>query len=224
MRFKKFLLGILILFVTVGMSFYRYDSETGQWIEITGVNEYGSVEAIGEGIGGYCNKSFWDAGVSVRAKIEILEFRFIKIAEAVTPNIEKLPDGTFKVPNHQYAEWRITIQVASDNPIDNVIVTDNFGGEFGVESPPIYISTGTAEITYQGASQKAFLTWTLGNNFSGIATLILKVYTDINPGGQQEFTSAKRHTLNSGAVLKYGVGNTNYMIKAPSIEVVSYEI
>lgn len=224
MGFKKFLLGILILFVAVGMSFYRYDSETGQWIEITGVNEYGSVEMIGEEVGGYCNKPFWDAGISVKAKIEILEFSFTKTAEAVTPNIEKLPDGTFMVPNHQYAEWRIKIEVTSDSPIDSVVIEDNFGGEFGVESPPIYISAGTAEITYQGMTQKAFLTWTLGNNFSGTATLILKVYTDINPGGQQEFTSAKRHTLNSGAVLKYRVGNTNYMIKTPSIEVISYEI
>lgn len=222
MGFKKFLLGILILFVTVGMSFYRYDSETGQWVEITGLNEYGSVEAAGESVSGYCNKPFWDVGISVKAKIEIPEFSFTKTAEAVTPNIETLPDGTFRVPNHQYAEWRITIQITSDSPIDNVVVTDNFGGEFGVASPPIYTSTGIAEITYQGATQKAFLTWTLGNNFSGTATLILKVYTDINPGGQQEFTSAKKHLLNSGAVLNYSVGNTNYMVKTPSIEVISY--
>lgn len=224
MRFRKLLLAVLILSMTIGATFYRYDPETQSWIKLEGLNEYGSVELIGEKISGYCNKSVWDIGVSIKAKIETPPgFSFIKTAEAVTSNITTLPDGTFRVPNKQEAEWRVTIEIISDEPIDNVVIEDNFGGEFGVAQNPIYKSAGTVEISYKGETQKAFLRWTLGNNFSGKATLILKVYTDRNPAGRQEFTASKEHILNSGAVLHYTVGNTNYTVTVPNfIRVISY--
>jgi hypothetical protein len=211
-----FLLFLVILVSCLGIDMYRYDR--GQWIKLPALNEYGSVETIGEETRGYCNKSVWDIGVSVSASIETPpNLRFSKQAVAVTPNIEILPDGTFRVPNNQYAEWQVTIQLISDSPIDNVVVEDNFGGEFGVEL--ISVSKGAVEFNYSGATKKVSIKWIIGDDFSNTATLILKVYTDKNPANKQEFTSRGSYSLNSGAVLKYRIGNTGYSIKTPSIKV-----
>jgi len=220
MKIKKILLTVLVLFLTLGMKFYRYNPQTGQWVELTELNEYGSVEVAGEGNGGYCNKSVWDAGVSVKTTFEVPpELSFTKTAEAVTSNITTLPDGTFKVPNKQYAEWQVRIELTSDSTINSVIVTDNFGGEFGVEL--ISVSRGSVDFEYQGETHKVQLEWTIGDNFSGTATLLLKVYTDKNSAGKQEFTSSGTHILNSGSVLKYRVGNTQHSVTVPKIEVIS---
>jgi len=220
---KVYLLVFLLLVVAgscLGVDLYRYDR--GQWIKLSEPNEYGSVEIVGEPVGGYCNRSNWDIGVSVKAIIETPpNFSFTKTAVAKTSNIETLTDGTFRVPNKQYAEWEVTIQLFSDSPIDNVVITDNFGGEFGVER--ISVSRGTVEFNYSGTTKKVSIKWIIGNSFSGPASLVLKVYTDKNPAGKQEFTSSGTHFLNSGSVLKYRIGNTQYSVNVPSvIKVVSY--
>jgi hypothetical protein len=211
-----FLFFLVILVSCLGVDMYRYDR--GQWIKLSEPNEYGSVEIVGESVSGYCNKSNWDIGVSVSASIETSpNLRFSKQAVAVTPNIEILPDGNFRVPLRQYTEWQVLITLTSDSVMDNVVIEDRFGGEFGVEL--ISVSRGTVEFGYSGVTKKVSIKWIIGDDFSNTATLILKVYTDKNPANRQEFTSRGSYSLNSGAVLKYRIGNSGYSISTPSIRV-----
>ncbi|MGB9681458.1 MAG: hypothetical protein ACP5K2_05675 [bacterium] len=219
MRFNiKFLL-IFFMFLTLGMSLYRYDASTGQWVKLEGLNEYGSAEALGESVSGYCNKRTWEIKVSTKAMVEVPEFSFTKIAVPITSNIEILPNGTFKVPLKQYAEWKIIIRLSSTIPIDNVVVTDIFQPQLGIQDPPIKVSRGTVNYT-PGPGRQTTITWTIGNNFSGDAELILKVYTKLNPGGQQEYTSPGTYYLNKGATLNYTLGETRYSVTTGEILVI----
>jgi len=206
------------MFLTLGMSFYRYDPKTGQWVKLEGLNPYGSAEALGDSVGGYCNKEVWEIRVSSKAKVEIPEFSFTKIAIPVTSNIEILPDGKFRVPLKQYAEWKIIIRISSTDPIDDVVIVDTFEPQLGVQDPPLYVSQGTVSYTYSpGQAKKTTVTWTIGDNFSGDAELILKVYTKLNPGGQQAYTSPGTYYLNKGARLNYTIGGTGYSVTTGEI-------
>ncbi|MCX7796547.1 MAG: hypothetical protein N2380_08525 [bacterium] len=224
MRFNvKFIL-IFFIFLTLGMSFYRYDPKTGQWIKLEGLNEYGEVSPIGNGDSGYCNKAAWEIRVSSRAKVEIPEFSFTKIAIPITSNIETLPDGTFRVPLKEYAEWKIIIKISSTSPIDDVVIVDIFQPQLGVQNPPLYVSQGTVGYEYgPGQMYHTKVTWTIGDNFSGNAELQLKVYTKLNPGGQQEYTSKGTYYLNKGATLNYTIGGTGYSVTTGEILVIAYE-
>ncbi len=223
MRFNTKFLLVFFMFLMLGMSFYRYNPDTGQWEKLDGLNPYGSAEGLGDSVSGYCNKSIWEINVSTKAKVEIPEFNFSKIAVPVTSNIEILPDGTFRVPTHQYAEWKIIIKISSNNPIDNVVVKDTFEPQLGVQDPPLYVSQGTVNYTYgPGQMYHTYITWIIGNNFSGEAELILKVYTKLNPGGKQEFTSPGTYYLNKGATLNYTIGGTGYSITTGEILVIAY--
>ena len=82
-------------------------------------------------------------------------------------------------------------------------MADRFGGEFGVDkmgSP----NKGTISFSLSGRTEKVHLVWAIGDLEPGeIATVTLNVYTDINPGDKQEFTSCGTYTMNSGAVVKW---------------------
>lgn len=227
MRFNVKLILVFFMFLILGMSFYRYDPETGQWIKIEGsdINIYGSAEALGNSVSGYCNKWVWEVKVSSRVAVEIPpEFSFTKTAVPVTPNIETLPDGSFRVPLKEYVEWKIIIRVSSSDPIDAVIIKDIFEPQLGVQDPPLYVSQGTVSYEYgPGQMYHTTVTWTIGNNFSGEAELILRVYTRLNPGNQQEYTSVGTYYLNKGATLNYTIGGTGYSVTKGEILVVVYE-
>ncbi|MBC7320392.1 hypothetical protein H5T89_07080 [bacterium] len=223
MGFKSKLFLVLLLLLSLGMSFYRYNTETGQWESLEGLNPYGSAEALGDSISGYCNKGTWEISVSTKAVIEVPEFSFVKIAVPVTTNIEILPDGIFRIPTHQYAEWKIIVKISSTNPIDDVVIKDIFEPQLGVQDPPIYISQGTVNYTYSpGQMKKVTVIWTIGDSFSGDAELILKVYTKPNPAGNQEFTSPGTYYLNKGATLNYTLGGTGYSVTTEEILVTAY--
>lgn len=223
MRFNIKLILVFFMFLMLGMSFYRYDPETGQWIKIEGsdINIYGSAEALGNSVSGYCNKWVWEIGVSSRVKVEIPpEFSFTKTAVPVTPNIETLPDGKFSVPLKEYAEWKIIIKVSSTDPIDAVVIKDIFQPQLGVQT--FSVSQGAVSY-YPGPGLQTTITWTIGNNFSGEAELMLKVYTKLNSGVQQEYTSIGSYYLNKGATLNYTIGGTGYSVTKGEILVVVYE-
>lgn len=116
------------------------------------------------------------------------------------------PDSLYTVPSGTYEQWGVLITVQNGNnlPITNVRVSDRFGGEFGVTDPPMAISQGTVQYSYSGATNKVSIFWDVGTIAAhSSVSLWLKVYTDVNPGGQQEFTSCGPHTMNSGAVAKW---------------------
>jgi hypothetical protein len=221
MRFSIKLILIFFVFLALGMSFYRYNPDAGQWEKLEEPNPYGSAEALGDGVSGYCNKGVWEIKVSTRATVEIPEFGFTKIAVPVTTNITILPDGKFMVPLKEYAEWKIIIRLSSTNKISNVVITDTFDPQLGVGDPPIRVSQGTVTYSYSpGKAKKTTVTWILGNNFSGEAELTLRVYTKRNPGGQQEYTSPGTYYLNKGATLNYTLGGTAYSVTTGEILVV----
>lgn len=116
------------------------------------------------------------------------------------------PSAPLAVHNLEYMyTWWIRIRVTnppSGDPITGVIVKDRFGAEFGVAVD--FCSKGTPVLTTKGNSDKVFLEWTIGTLAPGdAATLILEVWTDINPGGHREFTSYGCYYINSGAVVKW---------------------
>jgi hypothetical protein len=99
--------------------------------------------------------------------------------------------GSTTVTQDQYNYWWVTITLTNGNSFDitNVVVSDRFGGEFGVtiQSGP---SQGDVAFSYSGATEKVSMLWTIGTLTAGsTATLTLYVYTDTNPAGRQEFTS-----------------------------------
>lgn len=129
--------------------------------------------------------------------------------------IWKCGDGWVKAPTtvtttvgtDEYWQIRITVSVPVGwvGDITGVTVTDRFGAEIEIEEPfPVSITHGTVSYTTKGKSAKVFLTWEIGTLSPGDwAALVIKVSTDLNPAGHQEYTSPNCYELNSGAVLKF---------------------
>ena len=111
-------------------------------------------------------------------------------------------DGIIEVGEKWYFTLLITVtNNDADNPITDVVVKDRLGGDLELSS--FDASIGTVDISIKGKTEKVFLTWDVGDLVVGAsATLDLVVSTDINPGGQQEYTEAGIHYLNSGANAK----------------------
>jgi len=110
-------------------------------------------------------------------------------------------DATIDVPIGEEITWTMAITVrALTVDLKDVVVTDRFGGEFAVKE---VIGPPWATLTTKGASDKVFLTWEVGDLAAHQeATLALRVCTDTNPAGQQEFTDYGTYYLNSGATAK----------------------
>lgn len=107
-----------------------------------------------------------------------------------------------------YHQWlvRITVTNLNSYPVTNVRLADRFGAEFGVDILEYSGGTGgtAPELSTIGASAKVTLKWYIGSLGAGeSATVLLHVYTDINPAGMQEFTSCGTYYMNSGAVVKW---------------------
>lgn len=122
-------------------------------------------------------------------------------------------------------EWWIRIQICVSDTIDeieNVVLADRFGAEFGVcivdwEGG----DSGEEPTTYtRGKSEKVFLTWNIGTIEDGdCATVWLHVWTDHNPAGKQEFTSYGTYYINSGAVAKWTYDGTKYSAETGQLAV-----
>lgn len=107
-----------------------------------------------------------------------------------------------------YHQWLVKITVTNLNsyPVTDVRLADRFGAEFGVDIVEYSGGAGGTppELSTTGASEKVHLTWFIGSLGAGeSATILLHVYTDINPAGVQEFTSCGTYYMNSGAVVKW---------------------
>jgi len=91
-----------------------------------------------------------------------------------------------------------------------VVVSDRFGGEIDASItavPGVNPSQGTVSLSAIGTSLKQSLAWNIGNlPAGGSATLVITARTDVNPGGNQQYTSCGPKAFNSGAVLKYSEG------------------
>jgi hypothetical protein len=91
-----------------------------------------------------------------------------------------------------------------------VIVTDHFSATLdGVTLSDLPVDTMIYH-TSQGKHSKSTsvnqvrINWEVGDLPPGaLATLQMIVWTDLNPGGNQEYTSVGEYTLNSGPVAKW---------------------
>jgi len=104
----------------------------------------------------------------------------------------------------------ITVANTSGVPWFNNIVKDNFGGQLDVTSCD---NTGDGDninvsLVTVGNSDKVKLVWTIGTLTNGqTATLDCTIVTDTDPGGNQSYTECGEQEFNSGANLKFKVGD-----------------
>jgi fimbrial isopeptide formation D2 family protein len=105
----------------------------------------------------------------------------------------------------------ITVHNGTTSPWSSTVVTDTFGSDLDV-SVSVAASLGTANLNLTapppnakaGVTQKWKLNWNIGTLIAGgTATLTLTAVTDINPGGNQEYTSCGTHVVNGGANLRF---------------------
>lgn len=116
------------------------------------------------------------------------------------------------VPFGTDVSWTLTIFVRNDFGVTmtDVVVKDRLGGELEIVGTPT-ASKGTFTIAYKGATNKAFIDWNVGTLAPDeTATLTMIISTDVNPGGQQEYTTPGCYELNSGATIKYKLDGVQY--------------
>lgn len=145
----------------------------------------------------------------------------------------------YYVPWHTDVNWFIEITVVdvADEvaSMENIVVTDNLGGDLELDEVGGLIPTGPSTkkkkdnaevlatpvgdvtIQWSGKTEKVHLSWAAGTL---PATLELEVSTDFNPGqgrkdpGVHGYTSTGEHDLNSGATLKFTDPDTTLQLSA----------
>jgi hypothetical protein len=145
-------------------------------------------------------------------------------------------DGRLELSEDWTWTWKVTVTNASIASVNGTMVKDNLGGdmellEVSTDNVSWYgIPAGTKKGTYiepntgltvlwTGKTLKPHWWWPAGDlGPSDNATLYLKVSTDINPGGHQEYTSLGEHCQNSGVTVK-GLLQGWYEVEAVSDEI-----
>jgi len=172
--------------------------------------------------------------------------------EAITldpyEGFEKWMDaGNVEVPMYTDVYWILGIYVeniAGDEieDMEDIVVRDRLGGDLELDDV-LYVSDGSigsgeigksGKFGPTGKTNKEHLAWTGISDMEDDdwAEAYLLISTDINTGtgngkksGQQEYTEAGSHDLNSGAVLKFTDPDTGLQLSAhtPPITVVAVE-
>jgi len=140
---------------------------------------------------------------------------------------EQWPNGIVEVGEE--VQWRIDIVLALGLPdvtpgtvLEDCVVTDNLAAELEIDQI-ILVTHGYADYYTTGRSDKAHLTWHVGNlGYMEWATLSFYVSTDINPAGRHEYTSPGTYYLNSGPTLKYHIDGTQYSLEMNNVMVTVY--
>ncbi|ASJ08437.1 hypothetical protein A3L11_03985 [Thermococcus siculi] len=142
----------------------------------------------------------------------------IKLVVKDGPNIEKtlLSGNTTDIPMKTYQEWVFQIKVT--NPTDEditVTVKDTIPAEFNVSLARTAASAGTYEFraansghNHHGghAHPATKLEWNVTIPAGGSEHMNVTIFTRVNHGCQQEFTSCGEYNLNDGATLvEYGI-------------------
>lgn len=115
-------------------------------------------------------------------------------------------DGDGIIEVGEKVDFLVVFQVLNPSGGDwtETTVKDNFGAELGLVTQCIASTAAGADVTLKGKTDKVQLKWNIGTLGPGeSASLACKIQTDINPGGQQEYSSPGEYEFNSGAVLKF---------------------
>jgi hypothetical protein len=107
-------------------------------------------------------------------------------------------NGLIEVGEETSFVLTITVTNKTDSTIGDVVVKDRLGGDLELDECDAEVTTDT-----KGRTEKVFLSWEVGTLEPWeSASLTCTVSTDINPGGNQEYTETGCHYLNSGANAK----------------------
>lgn len=111
------------------------------------------------------------------------------------------------------ASWDITIEVAADSNVTDVIVKDGMGAD--LDEITIGIPThGSATSAKKGKGKMGatMITWEIGDLMAGeTASIVVTVTTGFNPKDKHEFTSPELgHELDGGASASYWLGDIEY--------------
>jgi len=106
----------------------------------------------------------------------------------------------------------ITVYNGTGSAWNSAVVTDTFGSDLDLSANLSTLPAGvnltrtTTNPKGKGTgTEKWKLNWNIGTlGAGGTATLTLTAETDINPGGNQEYTSCGLHVVNGGANLRFG--------------------
>lgn len=156
----------------------------------------------------------WEGG---GASISMCPMKFVVVGE---PRIEKvlLSGNTTDIPMKTYQEW--TFQIVVTNPTGDELdltVKDTIPAEFNVSLPGTGASAGTYEFraANQGggngngngnAHPATKMEWNVTVPAGGSEHMNVTIFTRVNHGNQQEFTSCGNYNLNDGAeIVGYGI-------------------
>ena len=107
---------------------------------------------------------------------------------------------------------------------DKTTMSDRFGAEInvsGCETTSPDTAPTTVTLTTKGKSEKEFLKWDIGTLLPGQSVLMIcAANTDLNPAGNQEYSSPGEYEFNSGAVLKFFVNDKQRSFETGGISVV----
>lgn len=162
----------------------------------------------------------WDGGGAV------IESCPIKITVLDDPRITKtlLSGNTSDIPLKTYQEW--TFQIEVSNPTDNdlnLTVRDTIPAEFNVSISEVSASSGTYSFwaanqgngngngnSQNGNSHPATkMKWEVLVPAGGSEHINVTIFTRVNHGNQQEFTSCGTYSLNDGATIDGYPGRSN---------------
>jgi hypothetical protein len=109
--------------------------------------------------------------------------------------------------------WDITIAVAADVDVTDVVLQDGMGADLD-EIVLGLLTHGTADAFKKGKGKMGatMVRWEIGDLMAGeTATLVVTVTTGLNPKGYQEFTSPElAHELDGGASASYSYDGMDY--------------
>ncbi len=111
------------------------------------------------------------------------------------------------------ASWDITIEVAADSNVTDVIVKDGMGADLDeiIIGIPTHGSATSAK-RGKGKMGATMITWEIGDLMAGeTASIVVTVTTGLNPKDKHEFTSPELgHELDGGASASYRLGDIEY--------------
>lgn len=152
----------------------------------------------------------WDGGDAV---IETCPIKLIVGDPPADPTVEKvlLHGNTSGIPMFTYQEWTFQILVTNPTADDlSLTITDTVPAEFNVSPGRTSASAGTYRFwaaANNGHSHSATkMEWNVTIPAGGSARMNVTIFTRVNNGGKQEFTSCGDYNLNDGAtILHYGI-------------------
>ncbi|MBP1911731.1 hypothetical protein [Thermococcus stetteri] len=157
----------------------------------------------------------WEGGGAV------IESCPIKITVLDDPMIKKvlLSGNTSDIPLKTYQEWTFQIEVSNPTNHDmNLTVRDTIPAEFNVSLSEVSASSGTYSFwasnqgngNGNGNSQPATkMKWEVLVPAGGSEHINVTIFTRVNHGNQQEFTSCGTYSLNNGATIDGYPGRSN---------------